>query len=155
MILPNTTCSNVSQPTSSYKDAYNKPFRQMKEDLKFDNGQVAMMKGLVTLLVAEDPPERISSSNLIVECGEFSCSISSFIVEGTEFVGVVTQRRKLQFDYALFERKYKSFEFAGHNSVEALSGQTMETIWDAARSYIESLPKHRTSTGHRIQVYEV
>lgn len=152
-ILPNPACSNISQPRSSYEDAYNKPSEQMV-NLEIDNNQLARTNRLTSTCSALDPLSGISSLNLIVECGEFSCLASSSVVD-TEFVGVVTRRRKLQFNCALFERKPGSFGFAGRTFVEAFSGQTMKTVWDAASSYIESHLKHGTNTKYRIQVYKV
>ena len=76
-------------------------------------------------------------------------------MEGAEIVGVVTRRRKLQFECVLFERRSGSFKFAGHDFVEGWSDQTMQVILDTVRDYIESLPGHSPNTGHSIQVYEV
>ena len=123
-------------------------------NLKIDNSQFARANRLTSVFSARDRLKKISSSNLIVECGESSCLALSFVV-GAECVGVVTRRRKLQFKYAFFERKPGTFKFAGHSFVEAFSGQTMETIWGAAHSYIESLPEYGTNTKYRIQVYKV
>ena len=122
-------------------------------NLRIDKSHFARTSDL-TFISARERLGKISSSNLIVECGEFGCLAPSFVV-GVEFVGVVTRHRKLQFKYALFERKSGTFRFAGHSFVDTFSGQKMETIWDAARSYIESLPEYGTNTECRIQVYEV
>ena len=80
---------------------------------------------------------------------------SLFVREGVEFLGVVTRRRKLLFDYALFEHMSESYKFAERYSVEVASGQRAQVIYDAVRGRIESHPERGQNTGHRIQIYQV
>ena len=71
--LPAGPVSNVSQPKSSY-EAYNQTLEEM-EKLELDGDKLARAKGLVTPLFDEDPLRIISSTNLIVECGEFNFAV--------------------------------------------------------------------------------
>ena len=120
--------------------------------LRLGNAQLARKDDLVTLFLTGDSLKKISSTNLIIECSECNPTVRG---SGAEPVGVVMRRYKLRINYALFERKSEIFEFAGRDSVEVTSEQTMQIIWDSASAYIESLPNHDTNTGHRIRVYEV
>ena len=45
------------------------------ETLKIDRAKLSRDKGLVTLLITGDPLEKISSANLIVECGGFNFTV--------------------------------------------------------------------------------
>ena len=74
-------------------------------------------------------------------------------VRDVEFISVI--RRKLRFDYVLFERNCGNFKFTGRDSVEASSDQTAQVISEAVRGYIRLLPNRGTETGHCIEVYEV
>ena len=72
--VPRPTRPNISQPKSSYTEAYKQPLQQMAS-LRLDNNQLARTKGLVTLLATGDPLKKISSANLIVVCGGFSFTV--------------------------------------------------------------------------------
>ena len=74
-ILHARSVSNISQPKSSFEEAYNKTLEQM-ETLKIDRAKLSRDKGLVTLLITGDPLENISSANLIIECGGFNFTVN-------------------------------------------------------------------------------
>ena len=80
---------------------------------------------------------------------------SLFVGQGVEFLGVVTRRRKLLFNYVLFGHRSGSYGFAGCSSVGAASGQRAQVTYDAIRGHIESHPEHGQNTGHHIQIYQV
>ena len=83
-------------------------------------------------------------------------SVPLFAREGAEFLGVTTLRRKLRFEYALFERRSGPYKLAGIDSVEADSEESVQLIVDTAHSYIESHLKHGKNTGNRIlTLYQV
>ena len=62
--------SNISQPTSSYLEAYDKTLKQI-ESLTIDHTKLARAEGLATILAAGDPLNKLLGANFIVECGGF------------------------------------------------------------------------------------
>jgi len=66
---PPRLVSNISQPKKSFKEAHKGAHEQIP-NLVLDDSKLARRGGLVTLLATKDPLKRISSANLIVECGE-------------------------------------------------------------------------------------
>ena len=81
--------------------------------------------------------------------------VSLVVGEGAEFLGDVTKRRKVQFTYALFERKSGPFQPVLCGSVDVTSDQNAQVIWDAVRGDIKSHTEYSANTGHHIWVYQV
>ena len=82
-------------------------------------------------------------------------SVLLFIVEAAEPASGISRRSHVQIQYAMFERKSKSYHYRGNSIVKATSDQNMQVVWDGVRDYVKRHLNDEEFKGHGIKVYKV